>query len=153
MVDIVKARRIVVGVDGSVPSKLALRWAVRQATLTGAMVDAIHTWDVPTTFDMPPVFVNPTEIEKNAEQTLVDAVSDVVGAHCPVAVRARVVQGHPASVLLRTSRNAALLVLGSRGRGGFVGALLGSVSQHCVHHATCPVVVVRAPHGTARNGP
>jgi nucleotide-binding universal stress UspA family protein len=54
-----------------------------------------------------------------------------------------VVQGHPAQVLLDASAGAELLVIGSRGHGGFVGAMLGSVGQHCVHHATCPVVIIR----------
>jgi nucleotide-binding universal stress UspA family protein len=62
-----------------------------------------------------------------------------------VPVRARVVQGHAAQVLLGASAGAGLLVVGSRGHGGFAEALLGSVSQHCVQHASCPVVVVRGP--------
>lgn len=146
MADTVNERRIVVGVDGSEPSKLALRWAVRQAELTGATVDAVHAWQMPVTFGMAPVFVSADELAKAGEQMLVDTVSEVVGAHPPVTVRARVVQGHPASVLIRAAQDAELLVLGSRGHGGFVGALLGSVSQHCVHHAHCPVVVIRGPH-------
>jgi len=70
-------------------------------------------------------------------------VADAVDAHPPVTVRARVAQGHPAFALIRCARGADLLVLGSRGHGGFVGALLGSVAQHCVHHAPCPAVIVR----------
>jgi nucleotide-binding universal stress UspA family protein len=134
--------RIVVGVDGSPSSRNALRWAVRQARLTGAVVDAVHAWSAPSTFDMVPLVVHPELLEKSAEQVLVDAVADAVGAHPPVTVRARVAQGHPAFVLIRLARGADLLVLGSRGHGGFVGALLGSISQHCVQHAPCPVVII-----------
>jgi nucleotide-binding universal stress UspA family protein len=95
--------RIVAGVDGSPSSMSALRWAIRQAGLTGATVDAMIA----------------------------------------VPVRARVVQGDPAQVLLDACDGADLLVVGSRGHAGFTEALLGSVSQHCVHHAHCPVVVIR----------
>jgi nucleotide-binding universal stress UspA family protein len=145
MAEIRKDRRIVVGVDGSAASRRALAWAVRQARLTGAVVDALHAWQVPVTFDMAPLFVHPDELEKQAEKVLVAAVSEVCGEHPAATVRARVVQGHPAAALVRAARDADALVVGSRGHGGFVGALLGSVSQHCVHHATCPVVVVREP--------
>jgi nucleotide-binding universal stress UspA family protein len=147
MADIVKKPRIVVGIDGSQASRLALRWAVRQAELTGATVDAIHTWDMPAFYGVVPVTVNPDELEKAAEEVVASTVLDVVGAHPPVSVRSRVAQGNPAAVLIRAARDAELLVVGSRGHGGFVGALLGSVGQHCVHHAPCPVVVIRGPHG------
>jgi nucleotide-binding universal stress UspA family protein len=135
--------RIVVGVDGSPSSRKALRWAVRQAQVTGAVVDAVHAWSAPATFDMVPLVVHPELMEKYAERTLVDAVADAVGAHPPVTVRLRVAQGHPAFVLIRAAHDADLLVLGNRGHGGFVGALLGSIAQHCVQHARCPVVIVR----------
>jgi nucleotide-binding universal stress UspA family protein len=138
--------RIVVGVDGSPSSRLALRWAVRQAMLTGAVVDAVHAWSAPATFDMVPLVTHPELMEKSAEQTLVDAVADAVGAHPPARLRARVVQGNAAFVLIRAARGADLLVVGSRGHGGFVGALLGSIAQHCAQHAPCPVVVVRDQH-------
>jgi nucleotide-binding universal stress UspA family protein len=116
---------------------------VRQARLTGAVVDAVYAWSPPVTFDMVPLVAHPELMEKVAEQVIVDAVADAVGAHPPVTVRARVAQGHPALVLIRTAKAADLLVLGSHGHGGFVGALLGSVAQHCVQHAPCPVVIVR----------
>jgi nucleotide-binding universal stress UspA family protein len=138
-----RTRRIVAGVDGSAASRRALAWAVRQAHLTGAVVDAVHAWELPVTFDMAPVFVHPDQLEKEAEKVLVTSVSEVCGEHPSATVRARVVRGHPAAVLIRAARGADALVVGSRGHGGFVGALLGSVSQHCVQHAPCPVVVVR----------
>ena len=145
MADKVDGPRIVVGVDGSQPSRLALRWAVRQAELTGSTVDAIHAWDMPIAYSMGSVVADPDELEKAAEQVLADTVLEEVGAHPAVPVRGRVAMGNTAAVLIRAASGANLLVVGSRGHGGFVGALLGSVSQHCVHHATCPVVVVRDP--------
>ena len=72
-----------------------------------------------------------------------DAIAEVSRPDEPVTIRTKAVQGHPARVLLDASAGAELLVIGSRGHGGFVEAMLGSVGQHCVHHATCPVVVIR----------
>jgi len=137
-----REHRIVVGVDGSVPSKAALAWAVRQARLTGATVDAVIAWEIPSTygFTMP---VGGVDFEGTAAQVAADAIAEVSRADEPVTIRTKVVQGHPARVLLDASAGAELLVIGSRGHGGFVEALLGSVGQHCVHHATCPVVVIR----------
>jgi nucleotide-binding universal stress UspA family protein len=73
---------------------------------------------------------------------LTDTLNEL-GIEPPVTVRATVAEGHPADVLVRAARGADLLVVGSRGHGGFAGSLLGSVSQYCVHHAACPVLVVR----------
>ena len=81
--------------------------------------------------------------EENAEKVLADAISAAASAGSDVPVRARVAEGIPAQVLLDACEGAGLLVVGSRGHGGFAEALLGSVSQHCVHHAQCPVVVIR----------
>lgn len=138
-------RRIVVGVDGSATSRSALRWAVEQAEMTGGTVDAVHAWQAPATDGWNPMFDLVETLTKAGEQMLADAITEVAGRHPSVPVRPRVIEGHPASVLLTAAEGADLLVLGCRGHGGFVGALLGSVSQHCVHHATCPVVVIRGP--------
>ncbi len=132
-----------VGVDGSDPSKQALRWAVRQAKLTGAAVEACYVWHIPPTDGWAPMFDVGEDLAKAAEQVLADAVAEVIGEPPVVTVHRRVIEGNPAAVLLKASGDADLLVLGSRGHGGFVGALLGSTSQHCVHHAACPVVVIR----------
>jgi nucleotide-binding universal stress UspA family protein len=136
------ARRIVVGVDGSVPSKSALAWAVRQARLTGAAVEAVTAWEFPSTYGypMPVMDVNWQEL---AEQVVTDAVGAAPRSAGDVEIGYKVVEGNAAQVLLDASAGAELLVVGSRGRGGFAEALLGSVGQHCVHHATCPVVVIR----------
>ncbi|MGE5290417.1 MAG: universal stress protein [Micromonosporaceae bacterium] len=145
-----RAPRIVVGVDGSPSSLTALRWAVRQAELTGGTVDAVIAWQYPVSYAYGAYGWSPVTIEEGgidfdeiAEKTLADAVSKVVDPAAAVTVRQRIVQGNPAQALIDAARDAELLVVGSRGHGGFTGALLGSVGLHCVHHAHCPVVVIR----------
>jgi nucleotide-binding universal stress UspA family protein len=139
--------RIVAGVDGSPSSMSALRWAIRQAGLTDAAVDAVIAWHYPAAAGgygwAPTGLEGSFDFKENAEKVLADAISDAVVPGSNVGVRARVVEGDPAQVLINASDGAALLVVGSRGHGGFTEALLGSVSQHCVHHARCPVVVIR----------
>ncbi|QOV38345.1 universal stress protein [Streptomyces ferrugineus] len=139
--------RIVVGVDGSDSSKQALRWAVRQAELTRGVVEAMTAWDMPQFHGalgwLPPSSSDEGALEDRAREDLARVVGETVGAQPPVEVRTAVHYGTPASVLLRASRDASLLVVGSRGLGGFAGLLLGSVAQHCAQHADCPVVVVR----------
>lgn len=139
--------RIVAGVDGSPSSMTALRWAVRQAGLTGAAVDAVTAWNYPANAGgygwAPTGMEGSFDVQENAEKTLADAISSTVDPGSTVEIRSLVVEGIPAQVLLDASDGADLLVVGSRGHGGFAEALLGSVSQHCVHHAHCPVVVIR----------
>ncbi len=84
-----------------------------------------------------------TNFAELAEKTIVDVINKVVDPVSDVRIRSRVVQGNPAQVLIDAAEGADLLVVGSRGHGGFTGALLGSVGTHCVHHARCPVVVIR----------
>jgi nucleotide-binding universal stress UspA family protein len=131
--------RIVVGVDGSGPSEEALRWAVGQARLTGQPVEAVTSWRVPVNYGVGPL--TDLDWEGDAAAALRDTVAKVAGAD---GVAQRVLQGHPAQVLLDAAAGAALLVVGNRGRGGFKGMLLGSVSQHVLANASCPVVVVGA---------
>lgn len=131
-------RRIVAGVDGSESSKAALAWAVRQAELTGAVVEAVIAWPLPATFGLIPL--RHMGSLNTALKTLADSVSSI-GA--PAEVGSRVMVGRAATVLVKASSGADLLVLGSRGRGAFTGTLLGSVGVHCVRHARCPVVVIR----------
>jgi nucleotide-binding universal stress UspA family protein len=137
-------RRIVVGVDGSESSKSALAWAIRQARLTGSVVEAVIAWDYPATYGYAFPAVDDVDFEKIATQAIAEAIADVAEAHEPVMITTTVVRDNPARALLNASTEASLLVVGSRGHGGFVEALLGSVGQHCVQHASCPVVVVRA---------
>ncbi|MET9730224.1 universal stress protein [Streptomyces sp. NPDC006458] len=135
--------RVVVGVDGSPSSGTALRWAVRYAGLAGATVDAVAAWDLPGahTWSAPAVDVDVDE--DIARQALAQELRDVLGDESAASVRALVVRGNPVDVLLRAAEGAEVLVVGSRGRGGFARALLGSVSQHLAQHARCPVVIVR----------
>jgi nucleotide-binding universal stress UspA family protein len=135
-------RRIVVGVDGSVPSKAALSWAVEQGKLINAVVEAVIAWEFPATYGYP-VPVSAVDWEQLAHEAVSEAVADVTEGAPPVKVTYKVVEGNAAQALLDESAGADLLVVGSRGHGGFVEALLGSTGQHCVHHATCPVVVIR----------
>lgn len=143
-------RRIVVGVDGSRSSKAALAWAVRQAELTDATVEAVIAWQYPIAFAGAPYApigsVLETDFAATAGQVLGETISEVVDASGPVKVSATAREGNPAQTLLDVAKGADLLVVGSRGHGGFTEALLGSVSQHCVHHAPCPVVIVRGPN-------
>jgi nucleotide-binding universal stress UspA family protein len=136
-------RRIVVGVDGSASSKAALGWAIQQAKLTGAVVDAVIAWDYPGTYGYPAVTADEINYEQLAAEVVANTVAEVAGPAAPAEVRPKVAHGNAAAVLLAAAAGADLLVVGSRGHGGFIEALLGSVSQHCVHHATCPVVIIR----------
>ncbi|MGW2209669.1 universal stress protein [Streptomyces sp. NPDC001781] len=139
--------RIVVGVDGSDSSKQALRWALRQAEMTGSVLEAVTAWEYPKLYGslgwMPPMSEEEVDFERIARQVLLDAVKEVAGPEPSVEMRTTVAFGPPTSVLLEASKEAVLLVLGSRGHGGFTEALLGSVGQHCTHHAVCPVVIIR----------
>ncbi|MFJ1706668.1 universal stress protein [Kitasatospora sp. NPDC088346] len=133
---------IIVGVDGSPSSEQALRWAVAQAGLTGHTVDAVIRWLLPPMYGRAPMSVD-RELGHVAEKVLDQAIAHALGDVRPVEVRRTAVLGNAAEVLVEHSQGAELLVVGSRGHGGFAGALLGSVSHYCAQHASCPVVVVR----------
>lgn len=133
---------IVVGVDGSPSSVEALRWAAHQAELTGGEVHALTSWRLPTTYGWIPSVAD-FDWAGNARQTLDRAIKEALDESAAQRVRPEVAEGHAASVLLRAARNADLLVVGSRGHGEVAGMFLGSVAQHVVTHATCPVLVVR----------
>ena len=143
---------IVVGVDGSDESKEALAWAAEQARLTGAKLRAVHAWSIPA-LAMPSMSLEPASFpstddidafKESAQRALDDETSAVVPEGSGIEVEKVLVQEFPAQALVQESEKAQLLVVGSRGHGGFKGMLLGSVSQHCVHHAKCPVVIVRS---------
>ncbi len=138
-------RRIVAGVDGSDSSLEALRWAIRQAELTGSSVDAVIAWEPPAASGLGwgVAMVDDTDYEELAAKTVAEAIGLAADPASRVRVRPMVGEGNAAQVLLDASAGADLLVVGSRGHGGFASALLGSVSQHCTHHAHCPVVVIR----------
>jgi nucleotide-binding universal stress UspA family protein len=138
---------VVVGVDGSQASKDALRWALRYARSTGATVRAVAAWEFPYSFAWP--VMTDIDLEGETERGLKETIEEAVTAYPDVTIHAAVVEGAPAPVLAAAAEHAELLVVGSRGHGAFAGMLLGSVSQHCVHHAACSVVVVR-PHQAER---
>jgi nucleotide-binding universal stress UspA family protein len=134
---------IVVGVDGSEPSRQALRWAADQAKLTGAELNVVTTWEYPPTLGWAPPYPSDFDPNQDARKALQDTVKAVLGSDPGVVVHHVVKEGHPAFVLTEAAQGAALLVVGSRGHGAFAGMLLGSVSEYCASHAPCPVVVVR----------
>lgn len=131
---------VVVGVDGSEESRNALRWAVEFGQMSGAPVEAVMAWRIPPSYGWG-VSYDDVDLEKQAREALESTVRDVLGDNA--TVNRRLEPGHPAPALVSASEHAQLLVIGSRGHGAFAGMLLGSVSQHCVQHAHCPVVVVR----------
>jgi nucleotide-binding universal stress UspA family protein len=143
--------RIVVGVDGSPSSRAALRWAVRYAGLSGGTVHAVMAWYVPSTLGSYPwaSLDEADDLHENSLKALQEVVRAEVEADDSHLTSAEVLNGHPAEVLLRAAADADLLVLGSRGHGRFADALLGSVAQHCVHHAHCPVLIMRHPSARA----
>lgn len=141
--------RVVVGVDGSTSSKEALRWALKEARLRGASLRAVYAWKMPIYVAngfAPVVVPDPAELRRTARERLDAIVYEVTGGATDVPIEQKAVEGTAAEVLVDESDGADLLVVGSRGHGGFAGLLLGSVSQQCATHAPCPVVIV---HGAA----
>lgn len=134
---------VVVGVDGSDSSLDALRYGARIASALGAPLRAVTAWDYPPAVD---VYTNPDwKPGAEAGATLETSIKMVFAIDPPVDMTAVIIAGPPAASLIDESRNAEMLVLGSRGRGGFASLVLGSVSSTCVAHAHCPVLVVRRP--------
>jgi len=145
---------IVVGVDHSAGAKSALRFALEEARLRQASLRVVHAWEFEYAgaagFQglFPGPVVQFEDLRQGAEAALQETLNEVAADADGVAIEHRVEQGPPAGVLVEESRAAELLVVGSRGHGGFAQLLLGSVSQQCAQHALCPVVIVR---GTAKN--
>jgi nucleotide-binding universal stress UspA family protein len=139
--------RIVVGVDGSEHASQALRWALSEARLRGCPVLAVHAWESPymptADYGAAPFLIPVETIEENAERTLAEALVAVASETSGVELERRIVEGSAARVLTELAQMEDLVVVGSRGRGGFAGLLLGSTSQQCAQHARCPVVIVR----------
>lgn len=136
---------IVVGVDGSPGSDAALGWAIEEAKVRGAQVRAVYAWGYPAIAgpEGSVVYLDPLTLAIEA-RTHLDGILDVVLRE--VESRDRIeraaVEGGAANALIDQSKDADLLVVGARGHGGFLGLLIGSVSNQVVHHAPCPVVVV-----------
>lgn len=145
--------RIVVGVDGSQNSRAALDFAVDEARLRGAVLEAVMAWHRPYMGDAWTMAI-PVDMTGMAESYRMDldGIIDAVDADGLAEPIARiVVEGSPAQALLDRAAGADLLVVGSRGHGGFVGLLLGSVGNQVASHAPCPVVIV--PSGSEQPGP
>lgn len=142
--------RIVVGIDGSEPARAALRWAAEEAKLRGASLEVVGAWTFPMYVDpMGGAFPLPGMFEKTEanERDMIEAeVKAVLGDKPEVPVELSIRCGSTATELLAAAEGADILVVGSRGRGGFSSLLLGSTALQCIHHATCPVTVVRPPH-------
>lgn len=136
-------RAIVVGFDGSSAAHAALEWAARQAELTGDHLELVTTWEWPTSYGFAVPVAKDFDPAATAAQILDDAVGKARHGHPDVEIRTAVVEGPAGRSLVESSDGASLLVVGSRGHGELAGLLFGSVSEHCVSHAHCPVVVVR----------
>lgn len=151
-----ESSRIVVGVDGSEGSLAALTWAVHETRLRGGTLRVVMAWQMPQAFGSANVWGLGMDPSLDAETVLAEAaakeadrLSADVDPGGEASMRWEAVEGHPAWALIGAAESADLLVVGSRGHGGFVGALLGSVSQHVVTHAGCPVVVIPHPQHAA----
>lgn len=139
-------RHVVVGVDGSEPSKQALRWGHFIARASASTLEVVAAWQPYNAYgtmgggwSVMPADWNPAQ---DAEKALTSTIDEVFGEHRPAGLQLTVREGNAAPVLLEVSQGARLLVVGSRGHGGFSGLFLGSVSAACTEHATCPVLVL-----------
>ncbi len=137
------SEKIVVGIDGSPASITALRWAARYASMTGETVEVIVVWD----WYRSPGWYTPIlaglDPEGDAQHVLEKSLIEIMSEWPHLSMTSQVVEGNPSPILTEASKGASLLVVGSRGHGEFAGMLLGSVSEYCVTHAHCPVLVIR----------
>lgn len=139
-------KTVLVGVDGSRGSRAALAWAAAEAAVHGADLIVLKVWEYPLPAPLgagsaPPGDV--PDVSQRATEELVQIIKEELGEDPPVLAQPRVKHGRPAEVLIEQSATADLLVVGTRGHGGFAGLVLGSVSQHVAAYAQCPVTVVR----------
>ena len=133
--------KIVVGVDGSPESRNALRWAAKIATAIDARIEVLLVWEFVSTYGWSSLSpLSPPHPE--LDDQLAKIVTEVFGDKAPAGLTRRVLEGSAASSLIAESKDAQLVVVGSRGHGGFAGLLLGSVSAKVAEHAACPVLVV-----------
>ena len=154
-----RAPAVVVGIDGSAGAKVALRWALAEARLRNSPLRVVHALPFGYIGDRAEAYpywggwieshTSPgfdlNDLHRAAKDLLQRAIDETEG----IEIERQVIQGPAAEVLVQAASPDDLLVVGSRGHGGFTGLLLGSVSQQCVHHARCPVVVVHSPRSTA----
>jgi nucleotide-binding universal stress UspA family protein len=139
-------RKIVVGVDGSDSSVLALRWAAHYGAVLAARLEVVMAWEYPASFGWPAIAPdwNPAD---DVRQVLSDSAHAAFGDQLPVGMQVKVREGGAAKVLLDACQGATMLVVGSRGHGGFTGLLLGSVSANVAEHAPCPVLIIHGKQG------
>ncbi len=141
-----KWKTILVGVDGSPPSRTALTWAAAEAADHGADLVVLAVWERSLLPPMGSGGVPESPVpdpRQTATEDLLEVIKSELGDDPPVVVQPRVKEGSAAKVLIEQSADADLVVVGTRGRGGFMGLVLGSVSQHVAAYAKCPVTVVR----------
>jgi len=138
-------QHLVVGVDGSPGARVALDWALDEARRKGARLTILHAYLLEVAWIDRADIDRWCDAERRAAEAALAAIVKSLDVPAGVEIETRVVEGNPVNVLIEASRDADLLVVGSRGRGGLVGLLLGSVSQRCVERAECPVVVVPRP--------
>jgi nucleotide-binding universal stress UspA family protein len=138
--------QVVIGVDGSEQAQAALEWAASYAESTGARLLAITAWEIPMTFGYYPIAID-VDFAADVASGLDRSVARMRERHPGVRVEPRVLHDYAPRALVETAKDADLLVVGSHGRGLITGTILGSVSNYCVHHAHCPVVVVRDDEG------
>jgi nucleotide-binding universal stress UspA family protein len=144
---------IVVGIDGSTGSHEALKWAIQEARLRDAPLRVVQAWRYPSIVGgygyVAPEEMDTELLTSAANDILENALNAVADGATDLDVERVVRQGPAAQVLIEESERAELLVVGSRGRGGFTGLLLGSVSQQCANHARCPIVIVHPENASA----
>lgn len=145
---------VVVGVDGSVQSRAAARFAAAEAARRGVRLIALAAWEPPMMLGVSVLEPGPEPAAMHAEheELLREVLHEATAPHPGLDVESRVVPGGTVAALAEASRTACLVVVGSRGRGGFAGLVLGSVSRDLLHAARCPVAIVRAADGH-RDGP
>ncbi|MBQ1075977.1 universal stress protein [Micromonospora sp. C31] len=140
---------VIVGMDGSETARLAAEFAIDEASVRGAPLVALHAYRYPTSTgpgDMRPLVYDDTELRSEEDRVVAETLAGLTQRWPDVPVTRETARGRPTTVLAEASRRAQLLVVGRQGRGELTGLLLGSVSQSLLHHADCPVAVVRAPH-------
>jgi len=144
----VREPKVIMGFDGSEPSMDALGWAARQADATGSVLEVIMAWEWPASYGWSFAVPEDYSPDDDAQSALDVAADRLRGDHPRLKVQTTAIEGRPGPTLVAASHGGDLLVVGSHGHGSFAGMLLGSVSQYCVAHAACPVVVYRdqKPH-------
>jgi nucleotide-binding universal stress UspA family protein len=139
--------RIVVGVDGSESSARALAWALDEARLRKAPLTIVHAWLPPMGGGYLPMPVTDVTItEQVARDVVAGAIATADTSGLAMPIEQHITCGSAGGALVEAADAASLVVVGSRGLGGFEGLLLGSVSHHVAHHASCPVVVIPTSH-------